>query len=147
MSFKSSIRFLGFFRPLSASGHRNLLDRRPGGPRRLHSWLNFSRRRFVRSGSSSRRSICGILLRLLVITTRESRFYTTRKKERTAKLQNPKKYLRCHEVKELDILFKNRGFVSRSSLCRGTRRNKLVDTLPLLVYTSVFGKRRRRRCR
>jgi hypothetical protein len=67
-----------------------------------------------------------------------------RKKERIAKSQNPQRYLRCHEVKELDILFESRGFVSRSSLCRGTRRSKLVDVLPLLVYTSVFGKRRRR---
>jgi hypothetical protein len=32
-------------------------------------------------------------------------------------------------------------------LHRGTRRSKLVHTLPLLVYTSVFGKRRRRQCR
>jgi hypothetical protein len=70
-----------------------------------------------------------------------------RKKERTVKSQNSQKYLRCHEVKELDILFENRGFVSRSSLCRGTQRSKLIDALPLLVYTSVFGKRRRRRCR
>jgi hypothetical protein len=67
-----------------------------------------------------------------------------RKKERIAKSQNPQKYLRCHEVKELDILFESRGFVNRSSLCRGTRRSKLIDALPLLVYTSVFGKRRRR---
>jgi hypothetical protein len=29
----------------------------------------------------------------------------------------------------------------------GTRRSKLVDTLPLLVYTSIFRKSRRRRCR
>jgi hypothetical protein len=70
-----------------------------------------------------------------------------RKKARTSKLQNPQKHLRCHEVKELDTFFENRGFVSRSSLCRGTRRSKLVDTLPLFVYTSVFGKRRRRRRR
>jgi hypothetical protein len=28
-----------------------------------------------------------------------------KKKERTVKSQNPQKYLRCHEVKELDILF------------------------------------------
>jgi hypothetical protein len=32
-------------------------------------------------------------------------------------------------------------------LHRGTRRCKLIDTLPLLVYTSVFGKCRRRRRR
>jgi hypothetical protein len=113
----------------------------------MHSRLNFLRRRFLRGSSSSRRSIHGVLLWLLIVTTRGNRFYTTRKKERTAKSQNPQKYLRCHEVKELDILFKNRGFVSRSSLCRGTRRSKLVDMLPLLVYTSVFGQRRRRRRR
>jgi hypothetical protein len=149
MSFESNVRFFGFFRPLGASGSSNLLDRRPGGPRHLHSRLNFLRGRFVKSGSSSRRSICSVLLRLLVVTTRGNRFYIQpqKKKERTAKSQNPQKYLRCHEVKELDTLFENRGFVSRSSLCRGTRRSKLVDTLPLLVYTSVFGKRRRRRCR
>jgi hypothetical protein len=31
-----------------------------------------------------------------------------------------KEHLRCHEIKELDTLFKNRGFVSHSSRCRGT---------------------------
>jgi hypothetical protein len=82
MSFKSNVHFLGFFRPLGASGHRNLLDRRPGGPRRLHSWLNFLRRRFLMSSSSSRWSIRGVLLRLFVITAKGNRLYATQQKER-----------------------------------------------------------------
>jgi hypothetical protein len=81
MSFKSNVRNLGFFRPLGASGHRNLLDRRPGGPRRLHSRLNFLRRRFLRSSSSSQWSIRGILLRLFVVAAKGNRLYITRQKE------------------------------------------------------------------
>jgi hypothetical protein len=56
-------------------------------------------------------------------------------------------HLRFQEVEEFDIFFENMGFISRCSLQRGTRRSKLVDMLPLLVCTSVFRKRRRRRCR
>jgi hypothetical protein len=105
MSFKSNVRFLGFFRPLGASGHMNLLDRSSGGPRRLHGQFNFLCRRRVRGHSLSRRSSHGIPLRLLVVTARGNRFYTTRKKERIAKSQNLQKYLRCHEVKEFDTFF------------------------------------------
>jgi hypothetical protein len=82
MSFKSNVRFPGFFRPLGASGHRNLLDRRPDGPQCLHSWLNLLHRRILRSSSLSRWSIRGILLRLFVVTTKGNRLYATRQKER-----------------------------------------------------------------
>jgi hypothetical protein len=34
MGFKRNIGFLGLLRALVASGHRNLLDKSPGGPRR-----------------------------------------------------------------------------------------------------------------
>jgi hypothetical protein len=81
VGFKRNVGFLGFFPPLGASGHTNLLDRSPGGPWRLHNWLNFLRERLVGNYSLSRRSSRGIPLRLLVITARGNMFYTTRKKE------------------------------------------------------------------
>jgi hypothetical protein len=81
MGLKRNVDFFGFFRPLGASDHRNLLDKSPGGPRRLHSWLNFLHGRLIRSYSLSRRSSRDIPLRLLVITARGNRFYITRKKE------------------------------------------------------------------
>jgi hypothetical protein len=81
MCFQRNIGFFGFPRSLGASGHRYLLDGSPSGPQRLHSWLNFLGRRLVNSYSLSRRSSRGIPLRLLVITARRKRFYTTQRKE------------------------------------------------------------------
>jgi hypothetical protein len=81
MRFQRNVGFFGFPHSLGASGHRNLLDRSPGGPRRLHSWLNFLGRRLVNSYSLSRRSNRGIPLQLFVITARRNRFYTTQRKE------------------------------------------------------------------
>jgi hypothetical protein len=80
MCFQRNIGFFGFPSSLGASGHRNLLDRSPGGPRLLHSWLNFLGRRLVNSSTLSRRSSRGFPLRLLVISARRNMFYTTQRK-------------------------------------------------------------------
>jgi hypothetical protein len=80
MCFQRNVGLFGFPRSLGASGHKNLLDRSPGGPRLLHSWLNFLGKRLVNSYSLSRRSSRGFSLRLLVIPARRNRFYTTQRK-------------------------------------------------------------------
>jgi hypothetical protein len=106
MGFKRNVSFLGFFRPLGASGHRNLLDRSPGGPRRLHSRLSLLRRRLISNDSLSRRSSRIIPLRLLVITARGNMFYTTRKKEsKYSDIIELAEHLRCHEVEEFNTFF------------------------------------------
>jgi hypothetical protein len=106
MGFKRNIGFLGFFRPLGVSGHRNLLDRSPGGPRRLHSRLNLLRRRLIGNYSLSRRSSRIIPLRLFVITARGNRLYTTRKKEsKCSAIAELAEHLRSHEVEEVNIFF------------------------------------------
>jgi hypothetical protein len=103
MSFKRNVGFLGFFRPFGASGHRNLLDRGPGGPRRMYSQLNLLRRRLINKYSLSRRSSRSIPLRLLVITARGNRFYTTRKKgSKYNDIVELAEHLRCHEVEEFN---------------------------------------------
>jgi hypothetical protein len=106
MGFKRNVGFLGFFRPLGALGHRNLLDRSPGGPRRLHSWLNLLRGRLISNYSLSRRSSRSIPLQLFIITARGNRLYTTRKKEsKYSAIAELAEHLRCHEVKEFDTFF------------------------------------------
>jgi hypothetical protein len=48
--------------------------------------------------------------------------FTTRKEQsKHSKIVELKENLRCHEVEKFIILFLNRGFISRSSLSRGTR--------------------------
>jgi hypothetical protein len=76
MGFKSNISFLGLFRALKASGHRNLLDRSSGDPRR-----NFLLRRLISSCRRSRRSSRSIFWRFLVVTTRRNKLCITRQKE------------------------------------------------------------------
>jgi hypothetical protein len=106
VGFKRNVGFLGFFRALGASGHRNLLNRSPSGPRHQHIRLNFLSRRLIREYSLSRRNSCSIPLRLLVINARGNKFYTTRKKEsKYSAIAELAENLRCHEVEEFNILF------------------------------------------
>jgi hypothetical protein len=106
VGFKRNVSFLGFFRMLGASGHRNLLDRSPGGPRCLHSRLSLLHGRLISNYSLSRRGSRNISLWLLVITARGNRFYTTQKKEsKYSEIIELTEHLRCHEVKEFDTFF------------------------------------------
>jgi hypothetical protein len=106
MGFKRNVGFLRSFRPLGASGHRNLLNRSPGGPRRLHNRLNFLCKKLISNYSLSIRSSRIIPLRLFVIAARGNRLYTTRKKEsKYSAIAELAENLRCHEVEEFNIFF------------------------------------------
>jgi hypothetical protein len=101
MGFKRNVGFLGLLRALVASGHRNLLDRSPGGPRR-----NFLGRRLISNYRWSRRSSRSISLRLFVITIRGNKLYTTRKKEgKYSAITELEEHLRCQEVEIFNIFF------------------------------------------
>jgi hypothetical protein len=76
MGFKRTVSFFGLLRALVASGHKNLLDRSPGDPRR-----NFLGRRLVSNYRWSRRSSHRIFLWLFIITTRGNKLCTTREKK------------------------------------------------------------------
>jgi hypothetical protein len=116
MRFQRNVGFFGLLQALEVSGHRNLLDRGPGDPRR-----NFLGRGLIINCRGNQRSSCSIFWRLFVFTTSRDKLYTTRQiKDKYSASAELKEHLQCHEIKELDTLFKNRGFVSHSSLCRGT---------------------------
>jgi hypothetical protein len=101
MGFKRNVSFFGLLRVLLASGHRNLLGRSPGDPRR-----NFLGRRLVSNYRWSRRISRRIFLRLFVITTRGNKLCTTReKKGKYSANAELAEHLRCQEVEVFNIFF------------------------------------------
>jgi hypothetical protein len=143
MGLQRNVGLFGLLQALEVLGPRNLLGSSPGDPRR-----NFLGRGLVINRRGNRRSSCSIFWHFFIITTSRDKLYAIRqRKDKYGASAELEKHLRCHEIKKLDTLLKNRGFVSQSSLCRGTRRSKLVDAFPLLVHTNVFGKCRGRQCR
>jgi hypothetical protein len=143
MGFKRNIGFFGLLQAFEASSLRNLLDRSHGNPRR-NVWLS----RLIRGRRQNRMSSCTIFWQLLVISTRRKQvmYNMTEIRQLWCNCRTRRKHLRCKEIKVFDILSKNRGFISRCFLQRGTRRSKFVNSLPLLVHANIFSKHRRRRC-